>query len=70
MRLRTSFGFVVEGAAEVQGTYREPTLDEQVLIDDYRQEYKKAMRREPHGLHFIQFAGEQLVAVWLPLEER
>ncbi len=66
---RMSFGFICPDV-ELQAVQRRPTIDEQVVIDAYRDRYKKAMERAPHGLHYIPFPGvEESIAVWLPLEE-
>ena len=66
---RMSFGFIVTDE-ELQAVQRRPSVEEQVVIDDYRAEYKKAMKRAPHGLHYLPFPGAaEPVPVWLPLEE-
>jgi hypothetical protein len=66
--VRHSFGFICTGE-DVKAVQRRPEPEEQVVIDDYRDAYTKAMQRAPHGLHYLVFPGvPDTVAVWLPLE--
>lgn len=69
MKRRESYGFIVTDE-NLQAVQRRPTIEEQVVVDDYRFGYAKAMGHEPHGLHYIPFPGvAETVPVWLPAPE-
>ncbi len=53
----------------IESVQRDPTRDEQVTIDAYRDTYIKTFGRLPRGLHYMTFPGvEKDVTVWLPNE--
>ena len=69
------YGNIVSGE-EVIGVQRDPSQEEQRVINEYRQKFKEAMGYPPHGLHYLPFLGgvwlppkDQNLA-WLPPEER
>ena len=69
MDIRMSFGFICTDV-DTRAVQRRPMPEEQVVIDAYRDIYKKALGHAPHGMHFLPFPHQtETVAVWLPLEE-
>lgn len=49
----------------LEAVQRHPSADEQRVTEGYRQSYRAAYGRFPHGLHYIPFPGEpETVPVW------
>ena len=51
----------------LEAVQRRPSIEERENIEAYRATYKVALKRYPHGLHYIPFPNEpETVPVWFP----